>query len=53
MGKPLKFKQLLAPVRQALERLPEHRTGQNIQYSLTEAGLRVLSRYFTCSRPRS
>jgi hypothetical protein len=30
MGKPVKFKKLLAPVRQAFERLPEHRSGQNL-----------------------
>ncbi len=39
MSKPLKFKKLLAPVRQALERLPEHRRGKNTRYSLAEAGL--------------
>jgi hypothetical protein len=46
MGKPLKFKKLLASVRQALDRVPEHRGGQNLQYSLTEAGLSAFAVFY-------
>ncbi len=46
MGKPVRFGELLAPVRQALERLPEHRRGQNIHYSLTEAGLSAFAVFY-------
>jgi hypothetical protein len=46
MGKPLKFKKLLAPVRAALDCLPEHRTGQNVQYTLTDAGLSAFAVFY-------
>ena len=46
MGKPLTFRKLLAPVQQALDRLPEHRSGQNILYSLTEAGLSAFAVFY-------
>ncbi|MGC9521897.1 MAG: hypothetical protein ACP5HG_08455 [Anaerolineae bacterium] len=46
MRKPLKFKKLLAPVRQALDRLPEHRSGKNTRYSLTEAGLSAFAVFY-------
>jgi hypothetical protein len=46
MGKPVQFKELLAPVRQALERLPEHRSGKNTRYSLTEAGLSAFAVFY-------
>jgi hypothetical protein len=46
MGKPVKFKHLLAPVRQALDGLPDHRRGRNIQYSLTDAGLSAFAVFY-------
>lgn len=46
MRKSVKFKELLAPVRQALERLPEHRRGKNTRYSLTEAGLSAFAVFY-------
>jgi hypothetical protein len=46
MGKPVKFKKLLAPVQRAFDRLPEHRSGQNIQYTLTEAGLSAFAVFY-------
>ena len=46
MGKLLKFEKLLASVRGALDQLPEHRSGQNIQYTLTEAGLSAFSVFY-------
>jgi len=46
MGKPLKFRKLLTSVRQALDGVPEHRRGQNIQYSLTDAGLSAFAVFY-------
>jgi hypothetical protein len=46
MAKPLKFKKLVAPVREALDRVPEHRRGKNIQYTLTEAGLSAFAVFY-------
>jgi len=44
--KPLQFQELLASVRQAVERMPEHRSGQNIQYTLTEAGMSAFAVFY-------
>lgn len=49
MRKPLKFQELLSSVRAALDRLPEHRSGQNTQYSLTAAGLGAFAVFYTQS----
>lgn len=46
MRKPVQFQELLAPIRQALERWPEHRRGQNTRYSLTEAGLSAFAVFY-------
>ena len=46
MGKPLKFQKLLASVRQALDGLPEHRSGENTRYTLTEAGLSAFAVFY-------
>ncbi len=46
MGKPEQFQEFLAPIRQALERLPEHRSGKNTRYSLTEAGLSAFAVFY-------
>lgn len=46
MRKPLKFRELLDSVQQALDVLPEHRSGQNTQYTLTEAGLSAFAVFY-------
>jgi hypothetical protein len=46
MGKPLKFRALQASVREALDQVPEHRNGQNTQYSLTEAGMSAFAVFY-------
>ena len=46
MGKPVKFQALLSSIRAALDRLPEHRSGQNTQYRLTEAGLSAFAVFY-------
>ncbi len=45
----MKFQELVGSIREALERLPEHRSGQNTQYSLTEAGLSAFAVFYTQS----
>jgi hypothetical protein len=37
---------MLGSVRQALERVPEHRSGQNIRYTLAEAGMSALAVFY-------
>ena len=46
MGKQLKFRDMLARLRQELEGVPEHRTGRNTQYTIVEAGLGAFSVFF-------
>jgi hypothetical protein len=46
MVKRLKFQEMLGFLRQNLEGVPEHRTGQNIQYSIVEAGLGAFSVFY-------
>jgi len=46
MGETLKFRELVNSVRQALDMLPEHRSGQNTQYTLTEAGLSAFAVFY-------
>jgi hypothetical protein len=44
--KRLKFRDMLASLRQDLEGVPEHRTGRNTQYTIAEAGLGAFSVFF-------
>jgi hypothetical protein len=44
--KRVKFQDMLAAVRKSLEGVPEHRTGQNIRYSIAEAGLGAFSVFY-------
>jgi len=46
MSKPYRFKKMLEPVKKALEKIPEHRTGKNKQYELKDAGLSALSLFY-------
>ena len=46
MGKPFRFKQMLKSVKETLEKIPEHRRGQNKQYELKDAGLSALSLFY-------
>jgi len=46
MGKRVKFQELLSSIRGALDRLPEHRRGQNTRYSLTEAGMSAFAVFY-------
>lgn len=46
MSKGIKFKTMLKPIKAALDELPEHRKGDNIQYSLGDAGLSALSVFY-------
>ena len=46
MGKRLKFQKMLGFLRQSLEGVPEHRSGQNTQYSIAEAGLSAFSVFY-------
>ena len=48
--KRVKFQDMLAVVRKSLEEVPEHRTGQNIRYSIAEAGLGAFSVFYMQSR---
>ena len=46
MTKPVKFQEMLAEVRRSLEVVPEHRTGQNTQYTIEDAGLSAFSVFY-------
>jgi hypothetical protein len=46
MGKRLTFQKMLGFLRQHLEGVPEHRTGQNTQYSIAETGLSAFSVFY-------
>ena len=48
--KRVKFQDMLAVVRESLEEVPEHRTGQNTRYSIAEAGLGAFSVFYMQSR---
>ena len=50
--KRVKFQDMLAIVRENLEGVPEHRTGQNTRYSIAEAGLGAFSVFYMQSPPR-
>lgn len=42
----MKFKKLLSSIREVLDQVPEHRSGKNTQYTLTEAGLSAFSVFY-------
>jgi len=44
--KRLRFQEMLGSLRESLERVPEHRTGLNTQYSMVEAGLGAFSVFY-------
>jgi len=44
--KRVKFQEMLKGLRQNLESVPEHRSGQNIQYSIAEAGLGAFAVFY-------
>jgi len=46
IGKRLKFQEMLGGLRQDLERVPEHRTGHNTQYEISDAGLGAFSVFY-------
>lgn len=46
MGKNIKLQKLLSSIQNALEQVPEHRTGKNIQYTLMEAGLSAFAVFY-------
>jgi len=47
MGGQVKYKEMLGIMEETLSRLPEHRTGQNSQYSLVDAGLSAFATFYT------
>lgn len=46
MSKALSFEQLVAVLASVFESLPDHRSGKNSQYSLSDAGLAAFSVFF-------
>ena len=46
MTKRVKFQEMLGSLRRSLERVPEHRTGRNIQYEIVDAGLGAFSVFY-------
>ena len=46
MGQGLQFKEMLGSLQIALESIPEHRKGQNTQYTLIDAGLSAFSVFY-------
>lgn len=46
MREPVRYADLVASVRARLDRVPEHRQGQNTQYSLTEAGMSAFAVFY-------
>ena len=46
MSKRLRFKAMLEPIKAALDKLPEHRTGNNTRYTLADGGLSALSVFY-------
>jgi hypothetical protein len=46
MGERLGFKAMLKPIKEMLEKLPEHRKGRNTRYTLMDAGLSALSVFY-------
>jgi hypothetical protein len=46
MSRPVKYKEMLNEVTSVLAALPEHRTGENKQYELRDAGLSAFSVFY-------
>ena len=46
MTKRVKFQRMLGSLRCSLKRVPEHRTGRNIQYEILDAGLGAFSVFY-------
>lgn len=46
----LKFKEMLGGLHESLEGVPEHRTGQNTQYGIADAGLGAFAVFYMQSR---
>ena len=46
MTKRVKFQRMLGSLRRSLKRVPEHRTGRNIQYQILDAGLGAFSVFY-------
>lgn len=46
MTKRVKFQEMLGSLRRSLERVPEQRTGRNIQYEIADAGLGAFSVFY-------
>lgn len=46
MGKGLKFKEMLGILEGSLAEIPEHRTGENVQYGIEDAGLAAFSVFY-------
>ncbi|MEA3346085.1 MAG: hypothetical protein U9Q78_07590 [Chloroflexota bacterium] len=49
MVKGVIFQTMLSSLRRSLGRVPEHRTGRNIQYQIDDAGLGAFSVFYTQS----
>jgi hypothetical protein len=50
MGKSAQFQEMLASVREAFDRFPEHRSGDNITYTLADAGMSAFAIFYVQSR---
>ena len=46
MASEVTFQAMLGSVRRSLERVPEHRTGRNVQYEIVDAGLGAFSVFY-------
>jgi len=46
MAKRLQFQEMLEKLRQSLEAVPEHRTGRNTRYRISDAGLGAFSVFY-------
>ncbi len=49
MYEELKLRRMIKSLEQVFEQFPEHRTGQNMQYELADAGMGAFSVFFTQS----
>jgi hypothetical protein len=49
MYEGLKLSRMIKGLEQEFEQIPEHRTGQNTQYDLADAGMGAFSVFFTQS----
>ena len=46
MGRNIRLRELLGSISEALDEVPEHRSGKNTQYTLTEVGLSAFSVFY-------